>query len=240
MPSVDTSLPDFELEKINPPEIKNDEFHELIKKLSASEPLQYVLEIGSAAGDGSTEAFVTGLSQNPAAPTLFCVEISRTRFKVLKDAYKHLNFVKCYNMSTVGIDEFPTEQKVTEFYLQTKSALNQFQLSRVLEWLRQDIHYVSEAGVESGAIERIKKDYGISEFDLVLIDGSEFTGEAEFGKIYGAKIILLDDTNTYKNFAVRGRLLDDPNYELIADNQNLRNGYSAFRHRAKSRHAVDH
>ena len=85
---------------------------ELIKRLSASEPLQYVLEIGSAAGGGSTEAFVAGLSQNPAAPTLFCVEISRTRFKVLQDTYKHLNFVKCYNMSTVSVDEFPTEQEL--------------------------------------------------------------------------------------------------------------------------------
>src|SRR5262249_26226366 len=113
MPSVDPLLSDSELEKINAPEIKNDEFHKLIKKLSASEPLRYVLEIGSAAGDGSTEAFVTGLSENPGAPTLFCVEISRTRFKALQDTYKHLNFVKCYNMSTVAIDEFPTEREVT-------------------------------------------------------------------------------------------------------------------------------
>jgi glycosyltransferase involved in cell wall biosynthesis len=239
MPSVDPSILDSELEKIKPPEIKNDEFHELIEKLSATEPLQYVLEIGSAAGEGSTKAFVAGLSENPDAPTLFCVEISRTRFKVLQDTYKHLDFVKCYNMSTVGIGEFPTERKVAEFYAQNNSALNRFQLPEVLDWLHQDIRYVADAGVENGAIERIKKDYGISEFDLVLIDGSEFTGDIEFDKIYGARIILLDDTNTYKNFGVRRRLLDDPNYELIADNQDLRNGYSAFRRRTKSSDVID-
>jgi hypothetical protein len=222
-----------ELEKVNAPEIKDDDFYELIRRLSASEPLKYVLEIGSAAGDGSTEAFVTGLAQNPSKPMLFCVEISRTRFKALQDRYNHLDFVKFYNMSTVDLNEFPTEQDIADFYVCHSSALNQFPLATILGWYQQDLLYVREAGVERGAIERIKEEYGISEFDLVLIDGSEFTGQVEFAKVYGAKIILLDDTNTYKNFSVRRRLLSDEDYELIADNQSLRNGYAAFRRRTE-------
>lgn len=220
-----------ELEQINPPEIINDEFHELIRNLSATERLKYVLEIGSAAGGGSTEAFTAGLSQNEGKPILFCVEMSLPRFKALEERYRHLDFVKCYNMSTVGIEEFPTEQRVADFYAQSGSSLSKFGLTKVLDWLQQDIQYARASGVASGAIERIKEDFGISHFDLVLIDGSEFTGEAELAKVYGAKIILMDDTNTYKNFHARRKLLNDPAYELIADNPALRNGYSAFRRR---------
>ena len=94
--------------------------------------------------------------------------------------------------------------------------------------------FPSESGVETGAIERIKREHNVTDFDLVLIDGSEFTGDVEFDKIYGAKIILLDDITTFKNFSVHKRLLQDPHYELIAENQTLRNGYSAFRLRASA------
>ena len=65
----------------------------------------------------------------------------------------------------------------------------------------------------------------------MLIDGSEFTGEAEYAQIKGAKFILLDDTNTFKCYNVRQILLNDPMYELIVDNQALRNGFSVFRQR---------
>jgi FkbM family methyltransferase len=232
--SVEASPPELVLERIIPPEIKNDELNELIRKLAAREPLRYVLEIGSAAGGGSTEAFVKGLSANPSRPALFCVEVSKPRFKVLQETYEHLDFVHCYNMSTVALEEFPTDESIADFYARHETSLRNFPLPAVLGWLQEDKRYVRDADVESGAIERIREEHGISEFDLVLIDGSEFTGELEFHKIYGAKIILLDDTATYKNFAVRRRLLSDPNYELLADNQNLRNGYSAFRRRAKA------
>src|SRR5262245_331788 len=236
---LETSPSECALEKIIPPEIKNDEFYDLIRDLAAHEPLRYVLEIGSAAGGGSTEAFVKGLSVNPSAPLLFCIEVSRSRFRVLQRTYQHLDFVRCYNMSTVAVDEFPTERGVADFYAREDTSLKKFPLPTVLDWLRDDRRYVREAGVESGAIERIKEEHGISDFDLVLIDGSEFTGELELRKVYGAKFILLDDTKAYKNFAVRRQLIEDPNYELLADNQSLRNGYSAFRRRAKVKRAAD-
>lgn len=65
-------------------------------------------------------------------------------------------------------------------------------------------------------------------FDLVLIDGSEFTGTAEMNDIYGAKIICLDDINAYKCYEARQRLLNDSAYELLAENRLLRNGFSIF------------
>ena len=238
MTSHSKPLSESDLERIIPPEIKDDEFYQLIESLARTEKLRYVLEIGSSAGGGSTEAFVKGLKDNPNNPLLFCIEISRPRFKQLADTYKAYDFVRCYNLSSVSVEEFPSPDTVANFYTREESGLKRYPLPLVLNWLQQDMQYVREAGVGANAVERIKDDHGITHFDMVLIDGSEFTGMAELEKVYGASIILLDDTNTYKCYEVRQRLLADPTYELIADNQELRNGFSAFRRRSVAERAA--
>jgi len=215
------------------PEIKNDAFYDLIRDLAATEILETVLEIGSSAGEGSTEAFVVGLSKNRGSPQLFCIEISRPRFQKLQETYKDYPFVHCYNLSTISIAQFPRPEEVIKFYNEVPSALRQFPLPTVLGWLCQDIEYIRQTGVEVGAIEKIKADHGIETFDMVLIDGSEFAGSAEYSLVKGANFILLDDTNTFKCYKVREDLLDDPMYDLIADGPRLRNGFSVFKRRAR-------
>src|SRR6476659_763030 len=225
------------LHKLIPAEIRDDALYNLIKRLAATERLATVLEIGSSAGGGSTEAFVAGLAQNPGKPKLFCIEVSKIRFEKLRETYAPYPFVHCYNRSSVTEAEFPSPQTVRQFYHDVASGLRKFPLEQVLGWLEHDVQYVREEGVEAGAIEAIKAEHGIDTFDLVLIDGSEFTGEVEYSKIRGARIVLLDDTNTFKCWNVRQEMLADPMYDLIADDQALRNGYSAFRRRALPRQA---
>ena len=53
-----------DLDVIIPAEISGDIFYDLIEALAAKEELSNVLEIGSSAGDGSTQAFVSGLKRN--------------------------------------------------------------------------------------------------------------------------------------------------------------------------------
>jgi hypothetical protein len=139
--------PQSELEQIIAPEILNDEFHALITRLASTVPARHILEIGSSAGGGSTSAFVAGIRKNPARPTLHCMEVSKARFDVLKKTYAKDPFVRCHNVSSVGVDEFPSEAQVAEFYNTTPTALNQYDLPRVLGWLRQDIEYIQTAGV---------------------------------------------------------------------------------------------
>ena len=228
-----------ELNKVIAPEIKHDAFYELIKTLAATEKLEHVLEIGSSSGAGSTEAFVAGLSRNPGTPKLFCIEVSGPRFDELRRTYAEKTFVHCYRGSSVRVDEFPDQKAVVAFYEQVDCGLRKYPLPQVLNWLTQDIRYIAESGVDADVIETIKCDHGIDKFDMVLIDGSEFTGEVEYNKIKGARLILLDDTNTYKCYNVRKLLIDDPMYDVIVDDQTLRNGYSAFRRRARPRRIGD-
>jgi hypothetical protein len=125
-------------------EIKNDEFYFALLQLAAQASIRTILEIGSSAGDGSTEALVKGLRENPNDDVhLFCVEISRPRFKALQARYATDPFVKCYNVSSVREDRFPSQQEVIAFYTSVPTALNRYPLDEVLKWLRHDIEYLS-------------------------------------------------------------------------------------------------
>ena len=226
---MNNKIDDSELNRLIPPEIKNDDFYVAIQRIAKEEDIKTVLEIGSSSGEGSTEAFVTGLRENPNKPTLFCMEISKNRFAELKNNYKNEYFVKCYNMSSVCIKNFPEEKEIIDFYNNHHTNLNLYPLERVLGWLRQDIEYVNNSGVSDKGIQKIKDENNIDCFDLVLIDGSEFTGQAELYEVYGAKFICLDDITTFKNYRNHQKLLVDHNYMLLAQSTSVRNGYSIFK-----------
>ncbi len=226
---MNSEMTNSELNRLIPPEIKNDEFYAAIQKLAREEDITTVLEIGSSCGGGSTEAFVTGLKDNRNKPTLFCMEVSQPRFAELKKKYENDSFVKCYNISSVSLEQFPNENEVIEFYNSTQTNLNLYPLEQVLGWLQQDIEYVINSEVSANGIQKIKQENHLELFDLVLIDGSEFTGSAELDDVYGSKIICLDDINTFKNYKNHQKLLADENYVLIAQNTSLRNGYSIFK-----------
>ena len=226
---MNNNIANSELNHLIPPEIKDDEFYAAIQKIAEEENLKTVLEIGSSSGEGSTEGFVTGLRKNPNRPTLFCVEISKSRFNELKNKYAHESWVNCYNVSSVSLKDFPDENEVIEFYNTTQTNLNYYPLECVLGWLRQDIEYLSNSGVSKDGIEEIKREHNISFFDMALIDGSEFTGSAELQKIYGAKYICLDDINSFKNYKNHRKLLISSDYVLVTANTSIRNGYSIFK-----------
>ena len=211
------------------PEILDDAFYEALKGLGMFEDLQHVLEIGSSSGEGSTKALVSTLRLNRHNPVLHCLEVSQARFAELQRAYQKYDFVRCYNMSSVPSSRVASEDEVRAFYETHRTALNQHDLATIFGWRAEGLQYLKDhPALDRDGIAEIKKANGIEHFDLVLIDGSEFTGSAELDAVYGAKIICLDDTNAFKCYAARQRLMSDPLYESLADDQTLRNGYSIF------------
>lgn len=216
------------LDVIIDPEIKNDDFYVSLYRFAKSENISTILEIGASSGDGSTEALVAGILDNPRHPTLYCIEISKPRFANLKKRYSNLPCVKPYNASSVPLESFPSEEELLAFIYHVPTNLSSHGGQTVLGWLRQDIEYVKNANLPTNGIELIKKENNIDCFDMVLIDGSEFTGSAELNLLYGAKIILLDDISGFKNYTNFRRLCNDSTYTLIQFNMRLRNGYAIF------------
>jgi hypothetical protein len=143
--------------------------------------------------------------------------------------------VHAYNASTVNSSQYASEREVRDFYRAFATALNAFPLERVLGWRTTELAYLDSAGIEMRGIERIRREHGIECFDAVLIDGSEFTARVELELVHGARYLVLDDTNSFKNHANCGRLLADDDYELVAADARLRNGYAVFRRRSAAR-----
>jgi hypothetical protein len=218
------------MDNIIQPEILNDEFHTTLKKYASRYDLNAFLEIGSSSGDGSTDAFVSGIKirTDKSQVRLFCMEISRVRFKALSNHYVAEDFVRCYNISSIEANELPSKEEVVNFYNSTTTNLNQYSIETILDWLRQDIEYIKNSGTDINGIQLIKTANHIKQIDMVLIDGSEFTGERELHHTMGAKVIALDDVNTFKCWNAYQTLLHTTHYYLKEHNFSLRNGYAIF------------
>ena len=218
------------LDKAIPPEIADcDEFYCNIRFIAAKPEVVNILEIGSSDGRGSTKAFIEGMVQNPNKCNLFCLESSQGRFQLLRDRYKNIPQVQCYNYCSVPLGQYMSMDDIREFHRNTKTNLNQYPIAEVLGWYQEELNYIQDNNIPDNGIEQIKKDHGIDIFDAVLIDGSAFTGEAEVQKIYGAKYIMLDDIFDIKNYNNWQMLEKHQNYTRIKFNKCYRNGYVIFR-----------
>ena len=97
----------------------------------------------------------------------------------------------------------------------------------MLNWYQSDVSYILENDIYQFGLDKIKKDFGVETFDLVLIDGSEFLGNKEFEALLGAKVYILDDIYAYKNQYSHCSLLANPEYQLVFLDES-RGGSSIF------------
>jgi len=216
------------LDDLIPAEITDDALSEIIEDIAATEGVREILEIGSSAGDGSTAAWVRGAQRNGIRPRLHCIEVSAERHAALLERWGTEDIVHCHHVSSIPVERFPSAAQVERFYQDVPSRLRDFDLRTVLGWLQQDVDYLYETGLSSPGIAQIKARYGIERFDAVLIDGSEFAGSAELEEVYGARFLLLDDTETFKNWDNSRKLSADANYRLIRADPQTRNGFAVF------------
>lgn len=216
------------LDELIPPEIADDAFAAIIEEIGATAGVREILEIGSSTGEGSTAAWVRGALHNPERPRLHCLEVSAERYAALAERWGKYEFVHCYHLSSVPPECFPSPTDVERFFRDTPHRRHLYDLETVLGWLQQDIDYLREHELSSAGIAQVKGQHGIGLFDAVLIDGSEFSGRAELDEVYGARFLLLDDTETFKNFDNSRRLEADPAYRLVQADPATRNGFAVY------------
>jgi len=224
------------LDRLMPPQMKNDGFYRAILKVAATPGVKTILEIGASSGQGSTEALVTGALRNPGGyPAICSIEVSEVRMGSFLDTWKGYPFVRGFNTSSVPSSSFPTADEVALFYRSVRSKLRNVRLEKVLGWLRQDLEYLAaHPDLDRHGIRQIKTETGITLFDAVLIDGSEFTGKVEMDEVHGAGFLMLDDTRSYKNWDNLARLATDPVYRLVKKSRWTRNGWAVFEHRDRA------
>jgi hypothetical protein len=222
------SAAESQLDQLIPAEIAGDSFSAIIEEIASTAGVHEILEIGSSAGEGSTAAWVRGALRNQVRPRLHCIEVSAKRHAALVRRWGAKEFVHCHHASSIPIERFPSAAEVERFYKDVPSRLRDFALATVLAWLQQDIDYLRDHGLSTPGIAQIKARYAIETFDAVLIDGSEFAGRAELAEVYGARFLLLDDTETFKNWENSRRLQADASYRIVCADPETRNGFAVF------------
>lgn len=211
---------------IIPAEIKDDPFYFFIIDLlqTRSSEINNILEIGASSGAGSTEAIMKGKQGTDI--DLYSLEVCTERFIPLKTLYAADNHFHPLNMSSVRIDDFPSKLDIEMFHREIHTTLNTYTIETVLTWYDNDISYIQQNHIEQDAIRKLSAD---RVFEMVLIDGSEFTGLSELKLVIGkTKFILLDDINAYKCYHADALLASDSRYKCLVKDLSVRNGFSAY------------
>lgn len=174
------------------------------------------------------------------AVLVFLIEIGVERRARLARRYAHLPFVRIIAASAVPIHEFPTAADVAAAHAAWTDA--EFPLSDALKWRQEDFDYMrtpeaAHDGIgdalaavkvgSEGAVSSSERLEG-EDVDVAVLDGSEFTGWPELRKVFGARVIALDDTRTLKHRRSRAFLKASGCYTATADLLHDRNGWAIF------------
>lgn len=209
------------------PEIVGDNLAELIA-WHAERARGPMLEIGSGSGRGSTLAFVRGMARAARPQPLHCIEIDHGRAEDVRALYRGIDNVTVHWACSVSPADYPLWDEVQAWMDAHPSPLDAHGKAAVLTWLLSDLDYLRTSGVRINAIAGIKRGLALEHFDVVLIDGCEFTGGAELAQVIGARVIFLDDVATFKCHGARAQLLADPRYSLAGQDLARRHGWSCF------------
>jgi hypothetical protein len=222
------------IDKIITPELhKNTQIYHAVQAYLKRVPVKTVIEIGASSGGGTTEALVYGILGGPTkgqGVKMASIEVSKTRFENLKQAYKNIDFFTPYNTSSLPLSSFPTEEELRKFCLE-EYKLAQGECQGEIDRLHLDIQYVRDNGFDTNGIQKIKDDFGVSTFDFACIDGSEYLGFAEYKELPGCDAYLLDDYNVHKNWFSHKALLEHSDYVLFFEEKPIpgfKNGSSMF------------
>ena len=154
--------------------------------------------------------------------TLYTIEANPLRYKNLVERHKGLDWVKPLNGSSVNIEEYMSEENVKLFHKNIPTQLNEYSLETVLSWYEDELLSIAKWQIPTSLMDTIEKP------DMVLLDGSPFTGYAEYQKVCDSKIIVLDDILDIKHYHSHQALKRNPDYECLFCNLSLRNGYSIW------------
>jgi hypothetical protein len=219
------------------PEIIDDSFSFYLKQITQNTNLKNFLEIGASSGQGSTKTLVNqiNLRSDKDLCRYFAIEVSEIRHKALMEYFQQYKFFRAFNTTSVAITKYPSHFEVIFFYIRHKTNLNKYPLAVILLWLVREKKYLkSKTNIvaKEDGISEVQKKFDIDKFDFVLIDGSEFTGFEEMLLIYGALVICLDDTNSFKNYKTYQYLKKSQDYQLYVNNPLIRNGFAIFIHKS--------
>jgi hypothetical protein len=195
------------------------------QSLIAQNNIATILEIGSGHGDNSTQFLIRGLEQvNNPKKKLYCIEAKPQQFNNLVNNTAKYNFVVCLNKSSITDKSFLVRDFNKDMWdspYNKIAASGNFPRELVQTWFDEESAIIRDT--TEGVLDTIMPD---QYFDMVVIDGSEFTGYSEYQLIKDrCKYLVLDDVHKcFKNYQVYDEIKNNGKWNIIFDEPNDRNG----------------
>ena len=200
-------------------QICNDDFYEDIKAVASNPKYKTFLEVGTWNGMGSTKAFVEGFKHRPSQGGDGVDGVDDYVFYSLEcNKDKWADAVKLYDDSRVHIlNEVIWNEEPADFYEIFPQCLTDEMFKH---WNEVDLINMKKCEVF------LKRANLPEVFDVVLLDGGEFTTYYEFQLLKNrCKMLMLDDVNVDKCKLIIEEIRANPQQWTILKQVNLRNGY---------------
>ena len=193
----------------------------LMKQVSRPE-INKVLDVGTWNGAGTTLCLVTGacMKDDTSKVSIVSVEANAEMHKTAcktwerKPPFLHL---LCGTLTKEILT--PTEIEAHALFSKVKA--------------HYDLHYMSDC---NSIIKAPEIDFQNASVDMVVLDGGEFCGQADFRCCLKLlpKIVALDDINVIKNRDNYNLLLKNKGEWVLIDSGEDRNGWAIFRRNQKT------
>jgi len=197
-------------------QICNDDFAKDIESYAADPCNKTFLEIGTWNGLGSTRAFANGFKLRPSS--IAGLEDDYTFYSLECNHDKCVDAASLYteNPRIHILNEVVWNEEPPEFYHIFPECLSN---ERLKLW-----HTVDMANMKKCSVFLDRPDLPAI-FDVVLLDGGEFTTYFDFQLLKDrCRILMLDDVNASKCKLIVRELYDDPSWQIVK-RMNLRGGY---------------
>jgi len=193
----------------NKGQICNDSFSNEIVKYASDRRYKSFLEIGTWNGLGSTRAFAHGFTRRNDDYVFYSLECNKG--KALDAGRLYANNPKIHILNEVIWNEEPSD-----FYEVFPQCLTNAMYKR---WNEVDIVNMKRCKL---FLERPELP---DVFDVMLLDGGEFTTYHEFQTLKNrCKVLMLDDINVDKCKLIVQEIESDPSWRTIRK-ENVRNGF---------------
>ena len=188
---------------------------EIIYNICLQEDVNTIVEIGTWNGMGSTKCIYDAVSIKSGDYSVNTLECNADFYSKCIENYKALPKLKNFNFILGTIIE--PEENINPISNFDDKFFNQY--SRLIQsgWRNEDVENCKNV---KNVFEIIPE-----KIDLLILDGGEFSGFAEFNKLKDRSVyFILDDTNTIKNYRVANLIRNHNEFEVLHDS-NERNGF---------------
>jgi hypothetical protein len=192
----------------NQGQIYNDNFSKQIEQYASNTNYKTYLEIGTWNGLGSTRAFSNGFNKRDDDYIFYSLECNKDKW---------LDASKLYNNNKIHIlNEVIWNEEPANFYEIFPQCLTN---DMYKHWNNVDLVNMKKCNLF------LNRPNLPSIFDVILLDGGEFTTYYEFQLLKNrCKILMLDDINVSKCTLIVKEIENDKSWHIIKK-ENVRNGY---------------